>query len=120
MVVLGFSQGACLLAEHLLRTRPTVDAIILHTGGYLGPQPRSFPARPRFASTETLIFTARADPWVPLHRSEDTAQAFRDAGARVDFHIYEDTEHHINEDATQRIRELLSQIAASRPGTPNL
>ncbi|MGP6173353.1 alpha/beta hydrolase [Corynebacterium sp. A21] len=113
VVALGFSQGACLLAEHLLNAQPKVAAMILHTGGYLGPEPRNFPRQPGWEATPALLLTARADPWVPLHRSEETAQALADAGATVDLRIYEDTEHHINDDAVAEIRELLAQVATT-------
>src|SRR5699024_1035971 len=34
VVLFGFSQGACLLTEYLLRDHPVVDGAILHTGGF--------------------------------------------------------------------------------------
>lgn len=113
VVALGFSQGACLLAEHLLTEQPAVDGIILHTGGYLGPERRSFRSEPGHAGTRTAILTARADPWVPLQRSEETAQELAAVGADVTVTVYEDTEHHINDDAVDCIRQLLEQVADS-------
>lgn len=111
VVALGFSQGACLLAEHLLTHRPRVAGIILHTGGYLGPGPRHFAAQPQFPHTPTAVLTAREDEWVPLQRTEDTADALSAAGAQVALTVYDDPEHHINDDAVDRMRELLTTLS---------
>ncbi|AGF71142.1 alpha/beta hydrolase [Corynebacterium halotolerans] len=115
VVALGFSQGACLLAEYLLTARPAVDGIVLHTGGYLGPDHRTFHSEPGFAGTPAAVLTAREDAWVPLHRSEETAEELTAAGAKVTLTVYEDTEHHINDDAVDRIRELLKQVTTPVP-----
>lgn len=116
VVALGFSQGACLLAEHLLTKRPQVAGIVLHTGGYLGPEPRSFAAQPQFPGTPTAVLTAEEDEWVPLYRTRETVEALTSAGAAVTLTVYDDPEHHINDDAVDRIRELLTTLSPV-PGT---
>lgn len=109
VVVFGFSQGACLLAEYLLRNQPRVDGIVLHTGGYMGPVIRSFEPVPPAGlhGAEIVMFTASQDPWVPLHRSEETRDAFQGLGASVGLEVYEESEHHINDAAVSRIRSYL-------------
>lgn len=116
VVALGFSQGACLLAEHLLTKRPQVAGIILHTGGYLGPEPRSFAGQPQFPGTPAVVLTAEEDEWVPLQRTRETVEALTSAGAATTLTVYDDPEHHINDDAVDRIRELLSTLSPV-PGT---
>ena len=58
-----------------------------------------------------MVLTAREDAWVPLYRSEETAEALRGAGADVTVEIYEDKEHHINDAAIESIRSLLERVA---------
>lgn len=114
VVVFGFSQGACLLAEHLLRNRPNVDGVILHTGGYLGPgdfPPTNGPNR--LGDTAIELFCADEDPWVPLYRAKDTAALFEQLAESVTFTTYRDAEHHINDDAIRRMRGYLSEVIAS-------
>lgn len=111
VVALGFSQGACLLAEHLLTDQPQVAGIVLHTGGYLGPGHRTFASAPGYSGIPVAVLTAREDDWVPLHRCEETARALESIGARVELTVYDDIEHHINDDAIRRIRGLLEQVA---------
>lgn len=113
VIVLGFSQGACLLAEHLLTVQPPVDGAVLHTGGYLGPRPRSFAptAGPGLSGLAVELFCADEDPWVPLHRVKDTAAAFEGLVAVTTVNVYRDEEHHITDDAASRIRGYLSRHA---------
>lgn len=113
VVALGFSQGACLLAEHLLTRRPAVAGVVLHTGGYLGPDRRDFAPEPRFEATPAEVLTAREDEWVPLHRAEETAQALRGLGANVTVTVYDDPEHHINDESVARIRALLERVGGA-------
>lgn len=109
VVVFGFSQGACLLAEHLLTVQPAVDGALLHTGGYLGPRPRSFApaAEPGLRGLAVELFCADEDPWVPLHRVKDTAAAFEGLVAVTTLSVYRDEEHHITDDAASRIGDYL-------------
>lgn len=111
VVVLGFSQGACLLAEYLLTRQPMVDGVVLHTGGYLGPQRRSFSAAEGapLSRVRAELFCADEDPWVPLHRAKETAAAFESLAAATTLTVYRDSEHHINNHAVARIRNYLKE-----------
>ncbi|WP_168198544.1 alpha/beta hydrolase [Nesterenkonia sp. NBAIMH1] len=111
VVVLGFSQGACLLAEYLLTRQPRVDGAVLHTGGYMGPDVRSFaPASGAPLRTVSVeLFCADEDPWVPLHRAKETASAFEALAAATTLTVYRDSEHHITDHAVSRIRPYLQE-----------
>lgn len=112
VVVLGFSQGACLLAEYLLTLQPAVDGAVLHTGGYLGPRPRDFTKVPsaRMSSISVELFCADEDPWVPLHRAKETATAFESLVASTTLSVYRDSEHHISDDAARRLADYLRRF----------
>ncbi|MBE1515078.1 alpha/beta hydrolase [Nesterenkonia halotolerans] len=112
VVVLGFSQGACLLAEYLLTRQPAVDGAVLHTGGYLGPRPRDFTKVPsaRMSSISVELFCADEDPWVPLHRAKETATAFESLVASTTLSVYRDSEHHISDDAARRLADYLRRF----------
>lgn len=109
LVVLGFSQGACLLSEFLLREQPELDGAILHTGGYAGPEERAWPALDGggLSGLRVDMFSSRQDAWVPLTRVQATAQALRALGCRVQLNVYDDTEHHLNADSIAAIRVRL-------------
>ncbi|NUU33312.1 dienelactone hydrolase family protein [Arthrobacter sp. C9C5] len=114
VVLLGFSQGACLLSEFLLHHQHRYAAAVLHTGGYLGPVEHGWPETGGLAGVPVLMASAAEDAWVPLPRIEATAAALSKAGAAVELHTYDDTEHHINDDSVARIRKLLANLLTSK------
>lgn len=108
LVLAGFSQGACLIAEYLARhgARPFHGAAIL-TGSLLGtPAER---AEPRIARGLPMAFaSSRHDDWIPLEDALDTAERFRRAGAEVDVTELDDRVHHVSDRAVAELRALLS------------
>ncbi|MDN3482406.1 phospholipase [Arthrobacter sp. APC 3897] len=118
VVVFGFSQGACLLSEYLLRDQPGLAGAVLHTGGYLGPSERDGAVSDlvTMADLSVRMFTARNDSWVPLQRVEATRSAFRSLGATVELTVYDDPEHHVNDDSVGALRRYLRQVAGLSPG----
>lgn len=115
VVVLGFSQGACLLSEYLIRNEPNVDGAVLHTGGYLGPDRLTGESSGTGLSHISVeMFCADEDPWVPLHRAKDTAAEFEKRAASVTMTVYRDAEHQVNDDAASRIRGYLERLIRSQ------
>lgn len=107
IVVGGFSQGACVVAEWLAsRPRRFAGAAVL-TGSLLGPpNERITPAR---ADGLRMFFAAsRYDEWVALEDAQATARAFERSGAKVAFEVHDDRVHHINDRAIGGLRALLS------------
>lgn len=113
VVVLGFSQGACLMAEYLLRYRPPVDGVLLHTGGYMGPGEFTAAqvASNGLSEVAVELFCADEDPWVPLHRVKETASELEKLATSVTMTTYRENEHHINDDAVSRMRHYLEHVA---------
>ena len=106
VVVAGFSQGACVVAELAARRgRPWAGAAIL-TGTLLGPPgervvPAGVDGLPMF------VCASRHDDWIALDDALATARAFEAAGANVTFETYEDRAHHVNDRAIEGFRRLL-------------
>ncbi|MFF9036050.1 alpha/beta hydrolase [Streptomyces sp. NPDC014892] len=109
VVLFGFSQGACLLSEYLLREQPSCAGAFLHTGGHLGPVAKPWSARPDsgLPGTEIVLLCAQEDEFVPLVRAERTAGALASLGARIELTTYDDPLHHLNEDSVVRLRRML-------------
>lgn len=107
IVMAGFSQGACVLAELLARRPRTLAGAAVLTGSLLGPpEERVRPAR--VDGLRMFFAVSRYDEWVALEDAEATARAFERSGARVAFEVYEDRVHHINDRAVAGVGALLT------------
>jgi predicted esterase len=107
VIILGFSQGACLGLEFAARNARRYAAVIALSGGLIGPPgtPRDYPG----AMLETPVFLGCSDidPHIPLERVHESADVFRRMGARVDERIYKRMGHTINEEELAAVRELV-------------
>ena len=109
LVVMGFSQGACLTLEFAARHARRYAAVVAFTGGVIGP-----PGTPRdytgdFAGTPVFIGSSDVDPHVPLERVQESTAVFRRMGATVDERIYPRMGHTINADELHAVDALLAE-----------
>jgi predicted esterase len=107
LILLGFSQGACLGLEFAARHARRYAAVIALSGGLIGP-----PGTPRnyigsMADTPVFLGCSDIDPHIPLERVHESADVFRRMGARVDERIYKKMGHTINADELAAARELV-------------
>ena len=114
LVLCGFSQGACLAAQLLVRRPQAYAAAILFTGGLIGPPGTVWRTPGRMPSTPVLLTCGDTDEWIPLGRVQETAVALEAFGAAVDMVIYPGREHLVCDDEVMRARKLLARLAALR------
>lgn len=111
VVLAGFSQGACLVAEMIDREpRPYGGAAIL-TGGLFGTE-EELHVPPALDGMPVLVTGHVGDSWVPVPRVERTAELLRAAGASVRLAVHDDPEHQINDDEIAAVRRLLVEVGA--------
>ncbi len=107
IVLAGFSQGACLVADLLARAPRPYAGVALLTGALIGPD--SDVTRPGpLDGVPVFMETSRFDEWVPLARVEATARALEAAGARVELQVADEPEHRIRDGAVAGVRALLA------------
>ncbi|MEV0688111.1 hypothetical protein AB0I35_30010 [Nocardia sp. NPDC050378] len=109
IALIGFSQGACLLAEYLARTAFTPGAAVLLTGGYIGPA-EDRRARGRLDGTPILLSSSEKDEWVPPGRVRETSRLFEDMGAAVSTRIHDTAEHTVGDEEIVMVRDLLREL----------
>jgi predicted esterase len=119
IVLWGFSQGACLLSHFILANPARYAGLVLHTGGYIGPEIMQPPTGRPLNGVPVVMASVERDPWVPKSRVEQTNSALRAAGADVDLLISPGEEHIITDEAMAAANELLNSIPtrAERSGT---
>jgi phospholipase/carboxylesterase len=110
IALVGFSQGACIVAEHLARRPEPYGAAAILTGALFGtPDADRMPAG-SLDGLPMFFGIAEDDDWIPLDAVRDTVEAFQRAGARCELHVYNDQEHGVNDDEIVAVRTLLTDL----------
>ena len=110
IVLLGFSQGACLTCELALRNPRRWGGIVALTGGFLGPLGEERRFEGSFDGTPVLLATSDPDPHVPVERVEETAELFRGMGADVDLQVFPGMGHTVSRQEIDLVRRLLRRF----------
>ena len=107
IVLMGFSQGACLSLEFAARNARRYAGIIGLSGGLIGPPgtPRDYAGS--FDATPVFLGCSDIDPHIPLDRVQESAGVFRRMQAKVDERIYKGGGHNVNADEIAAVRLLL-------------
>jgi phospholipase/carboxylesterase len=109
LVLCGFSQGACLIAELVARrVPPRLSGVAVLTGSLIGA-PGEWRAPAPAEGLPMFVSCAQDDQWVAVGDAQATAEAFQRAGAAVTFEILDDREHLISDRAVAGLRSLLQR-----------
>jgi phospholipase/carboxylesterase len=109
LALVGFSQGACIVAEHLARRPEPYGAAAILTGALFGTAAERLPVG-SLGGLPMFFGIAQGDDWIPVDAVRDTVEAFRRAGARCDLHVYDEQDHGVNDDEILAVRTLLTDL----------
>jgi phospholipase/carboxylesterase len=112
LVIVGFSQGACLALEYALRHPGQVGSLIVFTGALMGVPGSDWKASaPRSLTGLRLLLTGSdVDDWVPEYNSHEAARLFRELGAHVQLRIYTGRPHIVSEEEIDEARRFLTAL----------
>lgn len=110
LVLLGFSQGACLTAEFAVRHAGRFGGVIVYSGGLIGPPGTEWRYPGSFDGTPVFLGCSDIDGHVPKTRVEESAEVFERMGADVTMRIYPGMGHLVNEDELAFTRTLMEDI----------
>lgn len=110
IVLLGFSQGACLTAEFAVEHAARYGGVILYSGGVIGPPGTTWEYPGWFDGTPIFLGCSDVDAHVPKTRVDETAAVFTRMGAAVTERIYPGMGHLVNDDEIAFTREVLAAI----------
>jgi phospholipase/carboxylesterase len=117
LAVVGFSQGACLAVEYALRHPGRCGALVVFTGGLIGPAGTDWqPAARTLAGLRVLLTGSNIDEWVPEARVRETAQVLTAKGADVQLHVYTGRPHIVSDAEIVEARAFLESWLASSAG----
>ena len=110
IALVGFSQGACIVAEHLARRPEPYGAAAILTGALFGtPEAERMPVG-SLDGLPMFFGIARDDDWIPEPAVRATVAAFQRAGAACELRVYEPGEHGVNDDEAAAVRALLTDM----------
>jgi predicted esterase len=98
IVLLGFSQGACLASEFVVRHASRFGGLIVFSGGLIGPPGTTWPYGGRFDGTPVFLGCSDVDSHIPASRVEESAGVFTRLGAQVTTRLYAGMGHLVNDD----------------------
>lgn len=109
-VLVGFSQGACLVLEYACRNAGRYAGLVGLSGGLIGPDDLSRDYGGSLAGTPVFLGCSEADLFVPLQRIRLTGEILRRLGAEVDERIYPGMGHLVNQDELDAVGEMLRRV----------
>lgn len=117
LAVVGFSQGACLALEHVVRHPRRYGLVAGLTGGLIGPPGTRWEgAGAALAGTPVFLAAGDPDPHVPWERVEETARVLGGLGADVTLRRDPGRPHTVSRQELDAVRSLLDAMTAAAPG----
>jgi len=107
IVLLGFSQGACLATTYAAQNPQRYGGVVGLSGGLIGPEGTTFEYKGSLDGTPVFLGCSDQDPYIPQERVHETADVLQALDAEVTTRIYEGLGHTTNEDELQHVRSLL-------------
>jgi predicted esterase len=109
-ILLGFSQGACLMCEFAARNARRYGGVVALSGGLIGPDgtPRDYPGS--LEGTPIFMGCSDVDPHIPKERFLFTADVFRELGGEVTARLYPNMGHTVNRDEIEAVRGMAENV----------
>lgn len=110
IVLLGFSQGACLALEFAARNARRYGGVVGLSGGLIGPAntPRNYAGS--LANTPFFLGCSDVDSHIPLARVHESADVLGKLGGNVTEKIYPGMGHTIIQDEIDQIDRILRGV----------
>lgn len=113
IVLLGFSQGACLALEYAARSVQRYGGVVALSGGLIGDDSELNGYVGDFAGTPIFLGCSDVDMHIPQARVHQSAAILQQLGAQVTTQIYPNFGHTINMDEVVHINGMLSAIVTN-------
>jgi phospholipase/carboxylesterase len=110
VLLLGFSQGACLGSEFVARNPRRYGGFVAFSGGLHGPEGTTHDYDGDLDGTPVFLGCSDRDPHIPEERVHETRAVFESMGAAVTERIYEGMGHGVNEDELEHAAEMVADL----------
>jgi phospholipase/carboxylesterase len=113
-ILLGFSQGACLMLEFVARHARRYGGIAGLSGGLIGPDgtPRDYAGS--LMGTPIFLGCSDVDMHVPKERVHHTTEVLQRLGGDVTMRLYPGMGHTINQDEIRFVQAMMAALLARK------
>ena len=112
VLLLGFSQGACLASEFVARNPRRYGGLVALSGGLIGETVDPANYEGDIEETPVFIGCSDVDPHIPIERVHETTETFERLGGAVDERIYDGMGHGINQDELDAVTALVTDLVS--------
>ena len=110
IVLVGFSQGACLTLEYASRTPQSYGGVAALAGALIGDDRAVRHNHRSMHHTPVLLACGDADQHIPESHVRDSALSFSALGADVDLRIYPGVGHTVIADQLDALRAMIDRV----------
>lgn len=111
VVLVGFSQGACLALEYAFAFGPWRGALLSFTGCRVG-RPEDHRPRNDLNGLAVYLSGADKDPWIPLPYFAEAALELGEVRARLRTDVFPGRDHEVNNTEIAVLQSVLNQLAS--------
>jgi phospholipase/carboxylesterase len=113
VILLGFSQGACLTLEFAVRHARRYGGVVGLSGGLIGPDgtPRDYPGS--FEGTPAFLGCSDVDPHIQKHRVLEAGEVLKRMNASVTERLYPGMGHTVSTEEIESVREIVESVGSA-------
>lgn len=113
IVLLGFSQGACLSLEFAARNPRSYGGVAVLSGGLIGEAVQAADYPGALEGVPVFLGCSDIDPHIPKTRVLESETILRGMGAQVTTRLYPGMGHLVNEDELAFVQQMLAAVGQS-------
>lgn len=110
IVLLGFSQGACLAVEYAARSAQKYGGVAVLSGGLIGDKVAVENYNGNFDGTPIFLGCSDVDFHIPVERVHESTRILQELGATVTERIYPNMGHTVNQDEVDFVRQMMANL----------
>src|SRR5574341_2652647 len=108
LIILGFSQGACLALEYAARNARRYGGVVGLSGGLIGADDEPRHDNGNFAGTPIFLGCSEVDFHIPQYRLEHAEKILADLDGSVTLRLYPNMDHAVNQDEIESVRGMMA------------